>query len=300
MSRAASAPDPFLFNRSKRPKPEDNVGPGSYSPTKNYTQRNAPRATFGNETRFNSNHSSFLAASAAADLMCRESPGPKYNIASAFPTHPRAPTCKWGTKSSYEEMVGRDLAHMPKDVDLGPAAYQPKYEKIHPQAPTIRFNKADRWTSFGNQYQLNNSPYTSGGPNELPKDEYVRPAAPKYSFALPRAAKTDPFQKSRPRTHFLTHSIAGGLAMSATLECGVGPADYSNDQYQPVKDKERGPKMKFGTAPRFPRHGLEFISAEHAKAAPGAASPGPKYAYPQGETMFRSKMSRGNTMAWIP
>ena len=168
----------------------------------------------------------------------------------------------------------------------------------------LRLGKADRFSSFGNQYALNNSPHTSDGPNTaLISLDAVRPKSAAFSFGggrlhPPRA--TDHEARSRPRTAFLTHSIRGGLTRPATLECNIGPADYSVDQHSIARNvkQPRPGRSGFGTAPRFARPGLVFVSAEHAKADGTVCSPGPKYAYSQGSVSVKARQS--TSLSWVP
>jgi hypothetical protein len=137
------------------------------------------------------------------------------------------------------------------------------------------------------------------------KVDYVRPRSAAYSFSggrvrPPRGDDPDA-TRSRPRTAFLTHSIRGGLAKSATLESGVGPADYSTDQHA-IERRVKGPNLVgkgFGSAPRFTRPGLVFVSAAHANADGNVFSPGPKYAYEAGSMTFKQRQPQ-SSLHWTP
>lgn len=250
-----------------------------YVSDKSYTQTRAPRATIGKEERFSSTFAGmFVRAEAASELQCRDSPGPIYSP--TFSTHPRAQTVSWGQKPGKEDSSHRFQSPHLNGLTAGPAAYTPKVEKIKHRSPTCRFGRADRFMSFGGAYALNNSPWTSDGPKASVVDmSTIRPKSAAYSFGggkVRPARGDDPSLRSRPRTAFLTHSIRGGLARPATLECGVSSADYYTDQTSIARQMKPSGKNKFGSAPRFARPGLVFVSAEHAKADGTVCSPGPK------------------------
>lgn len=245
----------------------------------------------------------FIRAEAASELQCRDSPGPIYSP--SFSNMPRSQTVSWGVKPTKDE-IGR-RAHEPitwvQGAEVGPAAYHPRIEKVQRTTPSTRFGRADRFMSFGGAYSLNNSPWTSDGPKGPPLDiAPIRPRSAAYSFGggkVRPARGNDPSIRSRPRTAFLTHSIRGGLARPATLECGIGPADYSTDQTAINRNLKPAGVNKFGSAPRFVRPGLMFVSAEHAKADGNTSSPGPKYASNVNSLTFKPRGAT-NALHWCP
>lgn len=95
----------------------------------------------------------------------------------------------------------------------------------------------------------------------------------------------------------MTHSIAGGLAKPATLECNVGPGDYITPRFGDVEDQIHNGSIRsgFGSSPRFLKAGLQYISAEHAKANVGQAGPGPKYL-----VALNPATPRTSGLKWIP
>jgi len=279
-------------------------GPATYgSASKSFTSYQAPRATIGKEERFSSTFAGmFVRAECASELQCRDSPGPIYSP--SFANMPRAPTVSWGSKAQQEN-VSRFKANFNAGGrdSMGPAAYHPQVQQVLPRSAQIHFGKSSRFDSFGGHaFAINNSPYTGDG-GEV-KVDYVRPRSAAFSFGggrtrPPRGDDTE--ARSRPRTAFLTHSIRGGLARPATLECGIGPSDYTTNQSSIERNLARAnPVGKgFGSAPRFARPGLVFVSAEHAKADGNVFSPGPKYAYDVNSMKFKQRQPQPY-LHWTP
>ena len=280
-----------------------------YNTSKEYTLPSASRATIGKEARFSSNFPGmFIRSESASEMQCRDSPGPIYSP--GFSTLPRAQTVSWGSKQANEQVARfkRDLAASSHADEVGPAAYEPRVDRIKPSATQVHFSRSDRFNSFGGHaYAINNSPYGPPSGAGVPRGpavnvEYVRPRSAAYSFSGGHARPPrgdDPHARSRPRTAFLTHSIRGGLAKSATLESGIGPADYNTDQTAISQNLKGEGKSKFGSAPRFARPGLIFVSAEHAKADGNFHSPGPKYNSSIGSMTFQPRQPL-TSLHWSP
>ena len=293
--------DAYAFNKVNKVKREP--GPATYSPSKSYTLTRGPRAAIGKEERFSSTFAGmFVRAECASELQCRDSPGPIYSP--TFANMPRAQTVSWGSKASQEQ-VARFKREFNRADEVGPAAYQPRVDTIKPSSTRVKFGKSDRFNSFGGHaYAINNSPHgVSDGPRgPVVSLEYVRPRSAAFTFGGGRVRPPkgdDPDARSRPRTAFLTHSIRGGLARPATLECGIGPADYNTDQTAINRNLKREGKNKFGSAPRFMRPGLVFVSAEHAKADGNVFSPGPKYSTEIGSMTFKQRQPM-TSLHWCP
>lgn len=307
---ANSEDDSYAFNQ--KTKSLKAPGPATYNTSKSYTLPSASRATIGKEERFSSNFAGmFIRAESASEMQCRDSPGPIYSP--GISTLPRAQTVSWGSKQANEQVARfkRDLQAASHADNVGPAAYAPRIDRIKPTATQVHFSRSDRFSSFGSAYAINNSPWgpgsgsaSEGGPKGLAVSlEYVRPRSAAYSFGggrsrPPRADDPDA-PRPRPRTAFLTHSIRGGLARPATLESGIGPADYDTDQTAINKNLKSEGKNKFGSAPRFARPGLIFVSAEHAKADGNFHSPGPKYNSSIGSMTFQPRQPL-TSMHWCP
>jgi hypothetical protein len=290
----------YRFNKVNKVKKPP--GPGTYSVRKEYTAYQAPRATIGKEERFSSTFAGmFVRAECASELQCRDSPGPVYSP--GFSNMPRAQTVSWGSKRSQENVVRfqNNLNTGGRDSN-GPAAYHPQHNKILPQATVVNFGRSHRFDSFGGHaYAIHNSPYT-GTTEPTPKLDYVRPTTASFSFGGGRVRPPrgdDPDARSRPRTAFITHTIRGGLARPATMECGVGPADYNTNQTAIDQNLSKESKYHFGTAPRFTRPGLVFVSSEHAKADGNVFSPGPKYSTEIGSIRFKQRQPLAS-LHWCP
>jgi hypothetical protein len=96
----------------------------------------------------------------------------------------------------------------------------------------------------------------------------------------------------------MTHSIRGGLAKPATLECNIGPGDYSPRTGDIGENSSS--HTAFGGEARFLKPGLMYISAEHAKVQVGTFGPGPKYAITIGSTSYQSKNAKSSGLQWVP
>jgi hypothetical protein len=99
--------------------------------------------------------------------------------------------------------------------------------------------------------------------------------------------------------HILLSLHSGGLAKPATLECNIGPGDYS-PHTGAIGDDNGSIRSGFGSSPRFLKSGLQYISAEHAKANVGQAGPGPKYLVAINTTSYQGKTPRTSGLKWIP
>lgn len=94
-------------------------------------------------------------------------------------------------------------------------------------------------------------------------------------------------------------SPSGGLAKPATLECNIGPGDYSPRTGDIGSNTTV--RSGFGTSTRFLKAGLQYISHEHAKTNVGQAGPGPKYLLSNGDTAANSdRTPRTSALKWIP
>lgn len=98
----------------------------------------------------------------------------------------------------------------------------------------------------------------------------------------------------------LCDGYSGGLAKPATLECNIGPGDYSPLTGDIGSYQFNTRKYGFGSAPRFVKAGLQYISAEHARSNVGQAGPGPKYYSLLDSTSYQPKTSRTSALKWIP
>jgi hypothetical protein len=62
-----------------------------------------------------------------------------------------------------------------------------------------------------------------------------------------------------------------------------------------------GKKWSFGSAPRFSKPGLEFISSEHARSNVGQIGPGPcGYSVRNDDVGFQKVTARTSMMMWVP
>ena len=267
------------------------AGPGSYTP-RDSTRTTAPRATFAHAQRFLPSRIGNASLHHNTDLLCTASPGPKYNVTAATAaTYPRSPALSWGDKA--EVMAARERRATlvaVTDGTAGPAAYSPRYASLVPAAPRVSFPRSPRFAApvLGSA--------TSGAVTALSPNLHVCvPVSPRYSFAPPaHVSHGREGYAYKPRTSFMTHSIRGGLAKPATLECNIGPADYHPHERSGVGaaglPPVRSPRAVgaasssankgasgFGSSPRFLRPGLQYLSAEHARAHVGAVGPGSSF-----------------------
>lgn len=106
--------------------------------------------------------------------------------------------------------------------------------------------------------------------------------------------------RHKPRTSWMTHSIRGGLSKPATLECQVGPGDYSPNNGD--ISTNHSVRHSFAKDDRFLKPGVQYLSAEHAKGNVGTASPGPRYLYSVNSIGYQSgsKTARTSGLKWIP
>lgn len=284
----------FRINLHQVEKPS--IGPGSYEQKDDITSECSPRATFGLAHRFLTSRVSTISPRHNSDLLCTAGPGPKYNInASVAATYPRQPALSWGERLTLEQrekkaqMVAHDL------TDVSPSSYTPRVANIKPAAPRCAFSRSARFGGpFGSYQTLNNS--AGGATMYHTSDEAIAATSPRYSFAAPNQQGGLADVRHKPRTSFMTHSIRGGLAKPATLECNIGPGDYM-PKTGDIGDNNGSVRSGFGSSPRFQK--AQYISAEHAKANVGQAGPGPKYLVSLNTTSYQGKTPH-TSLKWIP
>lgn len=339
------------FRLVKMMTQKSDVGPTTYRPRVDYSSKvpTAPKVSFGKQSRFLQSKSVFISHHHNADMMGVHSPGPKYWP--PRPDKPRPPALSWGEVMDPQKMQRREmLRSRGLMAEVGPAAYDPSTSATKPAAPRVTFGRGSRFADLDKSMNesdkahlgtsnvapgMQQAPFSTEEMMAYPSVDYhtamkaVRKRDPAFSFGLDTAGSPAPFKVAREtgkvlttnRTHFITHSIQGGSAKSATFEAGIGP-----DHYMPGKgknDPQHGwnydkllphpvPAMSFGKAmrltkkrvpgekeDRFEKPVLTFISAEHAKANVGWASPGPKYLY-DGDSLGKHKKDRTGTLKWVP
>lgn len=172
--------------------------------------------------------------------------------------------------------------------------YNVKIDCIKPSIPKPVIGTSPR---FDTTAASNLAPTTvNAGQNTSPGYHLVEPSPPSWSFGPPlRGNRTVNDTPSQPRTSFLTHSVDGGLARPATLENGIGPADYNNQidtiatRSFAVAKSAAGSKQNMGCAPRF---------APHQNAT--SFNTGPKYNVQLHNLSYRSKDARSMSLQWVP
>jgi hypothetical protein len=293
VSYGALPENAFRLNIHQVDKPS--IGPGSYQPNGALLSEASPRATFGLAHRFLPSKVGYISPRHNSDLLCTASPGPKYNTAPTAATYPRQPALSWGERLTLEQREKKSHLITSDNSDVSPSSYTPRIALLKPTAPRCAFSRSSRFGGpFGSYQTLNNS--AGGSSMYNPSDAAIQPTSPRYSFG---AAHQNGLNEVRhkPRTSFMTHSIRGGLAKPATLECNIGPGDYAPHTGD-IGDNNGSIRSGFGSSPRFQK-GL-YISAEHAKANAGQSGPGPKYLVAVGTTSYSGKTPRTSGLKWIP
>lgn len=298
------------------------VGPATYTPRFELSSTTAPRAQFGQAHRFLPAKVGYISPQHNSDLLCTASPGPKYNITPTEATFPRQPAVGWGDKTTAMQREKKASFIVEDGPDGGPAAYSPRVAIVKPSAPRCAFSRSSRFGGpFGSYQTLSNTSSSvsmnngTGPPPPIPSFDAITSQSPRFSFGPPRTPR-DPQQQQRsqeivykPRTSFMTHSIAGGLARSATMECGIGPGAYEPHLPDEIGSTghqivhENNAKSGFGSSARFTKPGVQYFSAEHARVNIGQGSPGPKYLVQLGTTGYQPQcVVRSSTagLRWCP
>lgn len=292
----AHTPD-YDFRMMRQANSKDQVGPGTYSPQFETTKHKAAKHSFGKQERFAESKQSFISKHHQSDLLCTTSPGPKY-YPDPSPAKHKAPAYSWGEKLTAEQRA-KKLALQVPDTDVGPSTYKPKHTSVLSSAPRPTFGKQDRFGGSVGYLYVNSTPAEVGPGTNDPDDHYQAHKAPSFSFGKKKNKEQTPGeQRSKPRTSFMTHSIAGGLARPATMECNIGPGDY-HPKYNDINENSRQ-AFGFGTSSRFIKAGVQFLSPEHAKSNVGHIGPGPKYYSHISDLSYEPKAPRGAGLKWVP
>ena len=213
-------------------------------------------------------------------------------------TYPRSPALSWGDKQSLDDRAKRNQLLASESTDVGPGGYTPKHANIKPTAPRCAFARSERFGGpFGSYQTLNNS--SQGATMYAPSIDATVASSPRFSFGNSNKGETSRDVRHKPRTSFMTHSIRGGLAKPATLECNVGPGDYYPFTGDIGQQSARQVTVRngFGSSQRFLKAGIQYISPAHAMANVGQASPGPKY---MTTTINQPKSPRTSGLKWVP
>lgn len=275
------------------------IGPGSYTPHYDFTKTTNGRPVMGRQHRFLGPKEPFISPHHVSAQLCTAGPGPKYRYEDT--TLPKAQSATMGPKESLEELRVKAAQRAKYSInDIGPTSYTPNPAAVKPKGPNATFGCADRFPKtapfISKLHAERNIDTSKPGPNHYHANHLAtKHEAAHYSFGHtePRRNRTNA-DCSRP--YFITHSIKGGLAKTATMECVIGPADYTPTERASA---HQAPVYGFGTSKRFQKPGVVFISAEHCKAQTGWSGPGPKYYSSTGDVSYKTRPNRASTLSWI-
>lgn len=291
--------------RLKISRKADVVGPGSYTPRTTLTKNRAATFSFGTASRFLDNKLQYISPRHDSDQLCTASMGPKYfpnkfYVKKTYPAYSMGPA-----KSTVDERDKQAALEASGATSCGPSAYRPKVEFIKPTAARAAFGRAQRFMEKGLYVSEAHGMRDAANSNGKPAANHYHP---KYSLTS-RTGASKSFGPTKggkgnktDRASFLTHSVKGGLAIPATLECSVEFTKYRIDPGINLTKGSRPVNQNFGISSRFIRPDSQYIGKLQADAQTGYTSPGPKYEYKQGRfgERINSKTPRGGALAWVP
>lgn len=247
-----------------------------------------PTIKFSRQSRFQPNTSQFGSTCNNTELLCTESPGPKYNPLYTHVLKRVTHGVSWNQSRLQQLRDSQSLSYNNKSVQ-----YNNTVPLLYPNIDVLASKPTPPRAVLGTSKRFINDTTPCGASQStsilLPNYTTVEQSAPAYSFANPLCKS----YHTQPRTAFMTHSINGGLARSATLECSIGPGDY-NPIYDTVAYKSQQVTrnltkfQNMGSAPRYVK-------------PPLVTSPGPIYGVQNGDISDRiNKINKSNAVAWNP